>query len=141
MKRQGSRAKPGNKEGPPSFVGTAAPRHGEQDTLQAFSYGNTATHSVQTEADAGLPQYPADGVPAARECNDPKRHPPRVTVDFVGAPDDDGRRARLVYDLLWGRWSQPPDTGNGAGVPAPKGPRDLTGGAAAEVETPATTTA
>ena len=59
-------------------------------------------------------------------------------LHLVGAPDD-GRRARLVYDLLWGRWAKPledPDTGDTAGIPAPV-PAKPPDGAAAEVRTPA----
>ena len=120
------------REGPRLSFGRQAATPGKEKTGEPlpFLYG---TPSGQ-EDESTLPVKPSDSGNAITYEVDPGPHFQGASCTLVGAPDD-GRRARLVYDLLWGRWSRPPEA-EGAAVPVPPRPPVLTGGAAAEVETP-----
>ena len=132
----------------PSFDGQTAattPRQAERGLPRASSY---ITKSGQEKAILqvdDLARYP-DG-PAkpptliATYKLDPGPHFKEARLHLFGAPDD-GRRAKMVFDLLWGRWAKPledPDTGDTAGIPAPvpAKPPGLTDGVAMEVQAPA----
>ena len=126
---------PGKRRGPQSLTATAAPRQERRETLP-FALPNPTPPSEgrQSGTDTGLTHSPRDAVIAVYECG-PQVPFQMVTLTLIGVPDD-GRRRQLVFDLLWGRWSRPPEA-DGAAVPAPPRPPTLTGGAAVEVETPA----
>ena len=126
-------ATPGREEGDPSLTfvyGNASGQEGGSpfDTGLAESMGNqtlgmTSNHDVLADYEVEAGGYFS-----------------RVGLTLVGAPDDDGRRARLVHDMLWGRWSQPTDgdAGNAgtAHVAAPEHSPGLRDGAAAPTDTP-----
>ena len=145
MSTRNGQAVPGtDKELQPALDQATAPHRPERAPRSAISYGNPSPHDLQTGAEIGLAQSPHDSstIAATYEC-DPGQYFAKVSVTLVGAPDD-GRRRVLVYDLLWGRWSRPPEDGDGdtdnsgrVGSPVPARPPGLTDGATAETDVPA----
>ena len=127
---------PGDEKGPQSLAGTAAPRQERRETLPfAISNGTRCGDGAQSSTDAGSAHSPADGVIATYECG-PHEPFEQVKITFLGAPDYDGRRTQMVFDLVWGRFSRPPED-PGIAIPVPPRSPVLTGGAAAKIETPA----
>ena len=126
-------ATPGREEGNPSLTFVYDNASGQEggspsDTGLAESMGNqtlgmTSNHDVLADYEVEAGGYFS-----------------QVGLTLVGAPDDDGRRARLVHDMLWGRWSQPTDgdAGNAgtAHVAVPERSPGLRDGAAAPTDTP-----
>lgn len=128
---------PGDEKGPQSLTGTAAPRQERRDDTLPIAISNPTLcgDGAQSGTDAGSAHSPADGVIATYECG-PQGPFQQVKITFVGTPDYDGRRQQMTFDLLWGRFNRPPED-MGAAIPVPPRSPVLTGGATAEVETPA----
>ena len=139
------------KDGPTQqrFDGQTAattPRQQERG-LPAFVYGNKPGQDKATFPVTGPAGYPDEqGQPSTSTFITTFKLNPgppfkEAALHLIGAPDD-GRRAKMVFDLLWGRWAKPledPDTGDTAGIPAtiPTRPPGLTDGVAMEVQAPA----
>ena len=123
MKKLQGQVHPGNEKEPRRFDALAAPRQEERGIPLPFSHGNASVG--QKEPPAGLRPAEFENGPTHtyEHGTDPSGYFARVAITLVGAPDDDGRRARLVRDMLWGRLSPDRgDTGPAARVPDPKPP-------------------
>ena len=137
MKKMQGQVQPGNEKEPrqSSDWHAAAPRQEESETPLPFLYGNSRGQ------DCGSPPVPRLIAVGDAQATYGYEHPDgyfaRVSLTLVGAPDDDGRRARLVRDMLWDRLRPDRgDTGPAARVPDHKPPPVLEGGAAAVIEDP-----
>ena len=113
MRNKKSQASPGKGREPQQSFGrrAAAPGQEERGIPLPFSNGNPSVG--QKKPPSGL--QPAD-FENGRTCGavtyeygDPSGYFTRISLILVGAVDADGRRAQLVQDVLWGRWSRPPD--------------------------------
>ena len=106
MRNAQGQASPGEEEGPRrSFGGHTATHRQEERNSQAYIYVNPLGQEVNDTSDLQLGAV-GDG------------YFKKVEITLVGAPDLDGRRERLVRDILWGR-SRPDrgDVGPAARVP------------------------
>ncbi len=120
---------PQNEEGPrradQSFAAT--PWHEERGLPLAFSHGNGSCQENATSLATGLAGYTDEQVQPSTFKLDPGPYFKGAELIIFGAPDD-GRRARLVFDLLWGRWAakkpEEDDFTDEAGIamPDPHGP-------------------
>ena len=140
------------KDGPPRLrfdgqTAATAPRQEERRLQHAREHVNPSGQAKATSSVAGPAGYPDEQAKPSTLIATFELAPvhpfKEAELHLVGSPDD-GRRARLVYDLLWGRWAtkpEDPDTGDTAGIPAPvpAKPPGLTDGAAVEVQAPALT--
>ena len=123
-------------------------RQEESDPSLAFPYGIASGQEGGSPSDTGLAESMGNQTLGMTSNHDVLAdyeveaggYFSRVGLTLVGAPDDDGRRARLVHDMLWGRWSQPTDGDAGnvgtAHVAVPERPPGLKDGAAAPTDTP-----
>ena len=121
MKKLQGSAPPGNEKEPRRFDPLAAPRQEERGLPLPFLYGNSRGQ------DCGSPPVPrliaVGDAQATYGYEQPDGYFARVSLTLVGAPDDDGRRARLVRDMLWDRLRPDRgDTGPAARVPDHKPP-------------------
>ena len=130
-----------------SFARQAATPGQERRPLLLGFYVKASGQGDASPQGQNLDDYQGDGTPSSHVITTYEREPDdyfnRVSVTLVGAPDD-GQRRVLVYDLLWGRWSRPPEDGDGdtdnsgrVGSPVPARPPGLTDGATAETDVPA----
>ena len=136
MKKMQGPAPPGNEKEPRRFDPLAAPRQEERGLPHlAYFYG---TSRGQDCGSPPVPQLVAVGdAQATYGYEQPDGYFKTVEITLVGAADHDGRRSRLVRDLLWGRPSpEKGDAGPATRVPAPTSPHVLEGGAAAVIEDP-----
>ena len=111
MKKMQGPAPPGKREEPQRSFGrrATAPRQEESERPLPFSNGNSC--AGQKEPHSGLLADEFENGPTHiyEHGPDPSGYFARVAITLVGAPDHDGRRSRLVRDLLWGRKGRPPD--------------------------------
>lgn len=136
MNSEEGRAAPGEKEEGerPCFGRPAAtPGQEERGPLLPISDG-----TPYGQANASPPEtVPGDSDGVVTLEAEPKGYFRKATLTLVGAPDTTGLRAKLVHDLLWGRWSRPldrvdPGDTTGTGAPAPERPSVITNGADGE---------
>ena len=105
----------------PSFGRQAAPlEQEEREPLLPVFYGTP--YGQDDASPPGTGPGDSDDV-LTLEC-EPQGKYRRITLTLVGAPDTAGLRAKLIHDLMWGRWSRPQegDDFQGAGVTVPARP-------------------
>ena len=134
---------PQNEKGPRRAVQSfaATPEQEERGLPLAFYHGNASGQEDATSLATGLAGYTDGQVQPSTFIAtfelDPGPYFKEAKLNIFGAPDD-GRRARLVFDLLWGRWAAKPpeedDFADEAGVAMPELAwlSGLTGGADVE---------
>ena len=138
MKKMQGQVQPGTEKEEPrqsSDWHAAAPRQEGRGFPLPFLYGNSRGQ------DCGSPPVPRLVAVGDAQATYGYEHPggyfARVAITLVGAPDHDGRRSRLVRDMLWDRLRpEKGDAGPATRVPAPKSPHVLEGEAAAVIEDP-----
>ena len=130
MRVEQGRGSPGHRgdkkgKGPRSLTPDATPRQDVRGPRDLTSvYGNTPNAGLPTGEGSGIANFELPGTDYFT----------RRRLILEGNPDDDARRWRIISEIHGGGWNKPLDAGAAAGVPAPKRPPSLTGGAAAVVE-------
>ena len=136
MKKMQCQVQPGNEKEPQRSFGrhATAPRQEERGLPLPFMYVNSLGQSAGSPSDPQLAEV-ADTQATYQYEQPDGAYFKRVSLTLVGAPDLDGRRSRLVRDLLWGRLGpEQGDAGPAARVLVPKSSHVLEGGAAADLE-------